>query len=176
MTGSQAAVVDDTGPVIPEIDTDIFFDRVLPRPRIVDDIDKILARLKKGHQGAYNAQTKRWRAFKDYPATSGMHVNVVFKNLVSVANAISVAAEAFSDREAALTRFDQDPKQAPKSDWRSGESPPDGYFIVRDSRSGHTAHWMDIVATGEYKRDEKDARNVEDVRGASYVSSNFTVE
>lgn len=164
LTGSQAAVVDDTGPVIPEVEIDIFFDKVLPRPKIIDKIDEILVRLERGYRGSYNRQTKRWRVFKDHPVTSGMHANVASKNVVSIANAISVAAEAFSDGEAALTRFDQDPNQAPKSDWRSGESRPDGYFILRDSRSGQTAHWMDIVATGEYKRDDDDVRNIEDVR------------
>lgn len=166
LTGTRAAVVDDAGPTLPEIPIDIFCRHVLPRPKIIDHLDDILDTLEKapGRWGAYNRKTQRWRAFPKDPRDAGLVENTVFGKLKVVADAIALVARRFDGGRQPTTRFDQDPNRAPDADWRTTGVKPDGYFVLNEPRStASKAHWMDVVATGEYKRDDREMRHLEDV-------------
>lgn len=166
LTGTRAAVVDDAGPTLPEIPIAIFCKHILPHPKIIGHLDDVLDALEKtpGRWGAYNRKTQRWRVFPKNPRDAGLVENTVFGKLKVVADAIALVARQFDDGQKPTTRFDQDPNRAPDADWRTTGVKPDGYFVLNEPRSpGDKAHWMDIVSTGEYKRDDKDIRHLEDV-------------
>lgn len=167
LTGTRAAVVGDAGPTLPEIPIELFCQFLLPRPAVVDHLDAILVDLEKrpGRWGAYNRKARRWRAFPLNPRDAGLHEDKVFANLKKIADAVGLVAQAYSGGKVPSTRFDQDPTHAPVADWRTTGVKPDGYFLLRAPRcAGPPTHWMDIAATGEYKRDDREGRNLEDVR------------
>lgn len=162
LTGTPGQVVEDTGPTLPEIPIDVFCQRVLPHPTILDHLDSILDALEKspGRWGAYDRKTKRWRAIPDDPREE----STVFAKLNVIADAIAVVARHFDGGQRATTRFDQDPMRGPETDWRTPGVEPDGYFVLtRPHARGTRAHWMDVAATGEYKRVDQQTRHLEDV-------------
>lgn len=164
LTGTRAAVIDDTGPTIPEISVPIFFAVVLPRPSILDHVRAIFTALTKGDRPSYNPKGRRWSAFPRDPAKAHLRENTVYKKLEKIYHAVLEAAQDHASAGAPTTTFTNTPDYVPKSDWRGSTSKPDGFFALRNRRAGGSPHWMDIVATGEYKRDDRDKRNLEDVR------------
>lgn len=166
LTGTRAAVVGDAGPTLPEIPIELFYQFLLPRPAVIDHLDAILADLEKrpGRWGAYNRKAQRWRAFPLNPRDAGLHEDKVFANLKKIADAVSLVAQAYDAGKIPSARFEQDPTHAPVADWRTTGVKPDGYFLLCAPRcAGPPTHWMDIAATGEYKRDDREGRNLEDV-------------
>lgn len=165
LTGSRAAVIDDTGPTIPELSLELFFTKVLPCPPVAKKTAKIFEALCAGEDPAYSGG--RWVAFPDDPRKTEEHETVVFSRLERVAEAVIEQARLISSAEA-LTRFKNDPDLVPESRWRHTTSRPDGFFVLRKRRSATVPHWADIAATGEYKRKDGDIRHLEDVRRYSF--------
>lgn len=170
LTGTRAAVIDDTGPTIPEISVLLFFDIVLPQPSILDHVRAIFTALTKGDRPPYNPKGRRWSAFPRDPAKANLRENTVYKKLEKIYHAVLEAAQEHAPAEEPTTTFTNTPDYVPKSDWRGSTSKPDGFFALRNRRAGGSPHWMDIVATGEYKRNDKDKRNLEDVRFFTHLS------
>lgn len=164
LTGTRAAVLDDTGPTIPEIPVHLFFDIVLPQPPILDHVPAIFACLKRGKEPHYSGRERRWTAFPSDPATTKLHENEVYKQLEEIYRAILGATRGLGLTDEPTTTFTNSPHYVPKGVWRNSTSKPDGFFVLRNRRAGGTPHWMDIAATGEYKRDDTEKRNLEDVR------------
>lgn len=170
LTGSRAAVIDDTGPTIPEVPLQLFFAHVLPCPSIVDKTHEITDALAEGDDPAY--VDGRWTAFPHDPAKTEEHETTVFRRLERVAKAVIEQAQIISPVEP-LTRFRNDPDHCPESQWRKTSCRPDSFFVLRKRRSTTVAHWADIAATGEFKRKDGDFRHLEDVR--RYHSSYYSL-
>lgn len=164
LTGTRGAVIDDTGPTIPEIPVRLFFSEILPQPSILDHTEAIFSSLTDGTRPHYNHARGRWSAFPRDPAKAKLRENVVYQRLERIYHAVLEAASQHCPAEQPLTTFRNSPDYVPKGTWRNSTSKPDGFFALRDRRAGGSPHWMDIVATGEYKRDDRDTRNLEDVR------------
>lgn len=161
LTGSRAAVIDDTGPIIPEVTLELFFTKVLPCPPIVEESLPIFEALSTGAYPSY--ADGRWIAFPDDPVTTKEYEEVIFGGLERVAKAIVEQAQLVYPAET-LTRFSNDSDLVPQSKWREVACSPDSFFALRKRRSATLVQWADIAATGEFKRKDGDLRHLEDVR------------
>lgn len=92
----------------------------------------------------------------------------MFRKLDQIYRAVLQAASIHCQAENPLTAFTNTPGYVPVGDWRKSTSKPDAFFALRERRAGGTPHWMDIVATGEYKRDNLNKRNLDDVRRIAF--------
>lgn len=162
---ARTAVLADLGPAIPEVELDAFFQHAWPAlPGEIEADFANIARAAKmcsndtNDNSAYN--NSRWTAFLTNPAKSTKTENSVFEALVKIAVVIAAAADRFSDKRVSM--FSNNPNNIPSSKWRDNASRPDGYFILK-ARNTTEPHWMDIVATGEYKK----ANDVSDINDVS---------
>lgn len=160
LTGSRAAVINETGPIIPEVNLYPFFTQVLPSPPIVKKSLSIFESLSTGSDPAY--ADGRWIAFSEDPVKTQEHETVVFGRLERVAKAVIEQAQLVTLVDT-TTRFSNDPDLIPEAKWRDTDCRPDSFFVLRKRRSATVAHWADIAATGEFKRKDGDLRHIDDV-------------
>ncbi|KAI0916492.1 hypothetical protein AcV5_002972 [Taiwanofungus camphoratus] len=134
----------DMGGLAPQITVDFFLENILPPLPKELDVDEVVTALKeRGHITHLN----RWDGFAIDPADSIEHEGKTFAPLEVMANAIAEVAASLTGVDSVL-EFQNNPHLGPS--WVDSRSRPDGYFVLRDRRSG--IRWADIGVSCEYHK------------------------
>lgn len=157
----RTSVILNAGPNVPQLPAKAFFARFIPRIHITpNQLKSIRTRITRTvcHRG-------RWRAFPLDPNSNADPEDEAFKGFVAIANAVHDAAVYCVPRLKATTRFDNIPDTAPQTSNRPNKTRPDGYFVsvAPQSKNTENPHWVDIAATGEYKKNGTSKKMLTDV-------------
>lgn len=136
------------------VSVDQFYEHWLPK---VPDLPEttaqdIVAKIKRTR--AYTR--RRWTAFPRDPAQASADEDVVFRALVPVIRAIEKVASTLAPHLVSTTKFMTAPTEPPISTERRNRSLPDAYFVFKDPHrysATKLAHWLDVVITGEFKKE-----------------------
>lgn len=165
----RGSVVLNAGPNVPQLSTKDFFARFIPNIHITPKEQKaIQARV------ARTARDRgRWLAFPLDPNSNADPEDVAFQGFVDIARAVHDAAIYCVPRLKATTKFDNIPESAPETSNRPNKTRPDGYFVsvAPQSRNTKNPHWVDIAATGEYKKNGTSKKLLTDVSYLLLASS-----
>lgn len=149
------SIVRDAGPKVPELPLVTFFNHLLPplSSSLQNNFDGICRELRQPESDdtspAYTGGV--WTAWPTQKKLSKPEEQT-FAALVDIAHAIRAAViSVVPGHSDPSLDFANDPNNAPWSGLETVKTRPDGYFIRRSRDSPTSPHWMDIVATGEYK-------------------------
>lgn len=165
-------IVNDAGPDVPLVTVAEYLEHWLPKTpllevTVLDIIDKVT------HSKAY--ARGRWTAFPRDPANVRHgHEDDIYASLAQVVSAVQEAAIRCAPGIEPTTCFVTNPKKPPVAVERDAHrTRPDAYFVYKDPHrySPHKpVHWLDIIATGEFKRHEN-YRDTQDVSVSFRLSS-----
>lgn len=159
----RKSVVLNAGPHVPQITVDDFFDNFLPKAHIKPThLKAIQTRVLRT-----SYEDGRWKSFPLDPGANKDPEDEAFLGLVDIANAVRDAALSCVPRLRAQTTFDNIPDSPPVANNRPNKTRPDGYFVRADAMSANykNPHWVDIAATGEYKKSGLSLKKLTDVSG-----------
>lgn len=157
----RCSVVLNAGPNVPQLSAKDFFARFMPdsglTPKQQKEIETRVAQTARDRG--------RWLAFPLDPNHNDDSEDVAFQGFVDIARAVHDAALYCVPDLKATTKFDNIPDGAPETSNRPNQTRPDGHFVslAPQSRSVKHPHWVDIAATGEYKKNGTSKKMLTDV-------------
>lgn len=157
----RKSVILNAGPHVPQISVDDFFENFLPKTVIKPFCLKAI------HARVLETlyEHDRWKSFPLDPGPSKAPEDEAFLGLVDIAKAVRDAALYCVPRLRAQTTFDNIPDSPPVANNRPNMTRPDGSFVRADAMSSDhkSPHWIDIAATGEYKKSGLSRNDLTDV-------------
>ncbi|PSS31966.1 hypothetical protein PHLCEN_2v2268 [Hermanssonia centrifuga] len=99
---------------------------------------------------------ERWADFQVDPNKfEADREDVVFRPLIDIMKAVANAATVALGGNKLRCTYESNPNAVPASESRDNLTRPDGWIIRMGSKSsGKESHWMDMAATGEFKKED----------------------